>query len=150
MSIPAGWSEAQVAAYTFRAELRAVEEGHHARRLADGRLRVVSHEEPDVAYYLGWTLPRGGVLHVSCTCPSGEHRAYLPVPCKHAALVARRLERERDPACPVEWRDGLWRDRRPAVCRECGAFLDDDGLPIEEHAPTCPIAPPDDPFEGLD
>jgi hypothetical protein len=29
-----------------------------------------------------------------CSCPSGDYRARLPVPCKHAALAARRLERE--------------------------------------------------------
>jgi hypothetical protein len=37
---------------------------------------------------------RGGLLVLGCDCPSGGYRARLPVPCKHAALAARRLERE--------------------------------------------------------
>lgn len=143
------WTEAQVAAYTFRAEIRAIEEGHRTRRLPDGRYRVVSHEEPDVAYYLGWETPRpGAALRVSCTCPSGVHRAALPIPCKHAALVARRLE-SRNEGRLVVWSDGLWRDRRHPTCSECGASCDDHGLVIDEHAPDCPIASPDDPFADL-
>ena len=37
---------------------------------------------------------RFGLLVLRCDCPSGDYRARLPVPCKHAALAARRLERE--------------------------------------------------------
>lgn len=139
---PASWGEAEILAYTLRAELRAVEEGHRAWSTGDG-YRVVSHETPDVDYRLDATLI-GGILRVVCSCPSGVHRPDLPIPCKHAALVARRLERER----AVVWRDGLWRDPTPVVCVDCGATIP-EGAYAPDHAPGCPHRMPDDPFAGL-
>ncbi|HYN18345.1 MAG TPA: SWIM zinc finger family protein, partial [Actinomycetes bacterium] len=54
-----------------------------------------------------------GVLRLGCTCRSGEYRTSLPVPCKHAALAARRLEREG----LARWDDGRWRLRDRAQVR---------------------------------
>jgi hypothetical protein len=47
------------------------------------------------------------VLRFGCSCRSGEYRTSLPVPCKHAAVAARRLEREG----LARWEDGSWRLR---------------------------------------
>lgn len=117
-------------AYALRAEIRAIEEGHKCWADTHGpdTYEVVSHEQPDVRYRLRTThhFP-GSVIRVSCTCPSGVHRAEVPIPCKHAALVARRLER----AGEAEWRDGWWWDTR----------TEDYDETIDGH--------PDDPFEGL-
>ena len=54
---------------------------------------------------------RDGLLVLRCSCPSGDYRARLPVPCKHAALAARRLEREG----LARWDEDLggWSPRRP-------------------------------------
>src|ERR671919_472846 len=78
--------------YGLAAEIRAVEEGHNARVLPDGS---------------GGATRRiaGGLLWFGCTCRSGQYRTSLPVPCKHAALAARRLEREG----LARWDDGRWR-----------------------------------------
>jgi hypothetical protein len=48
-----------------------------------------------------------GELRFGCSCRSGEYRTSLPVPCKHAAVAARRLEREG----LARWEDGSWRLR---------------------------------------
>lgn len=139
---PASWSEAQVAAYTFRAEIRAIEEGHRAWTTGTGypapTFSVVAHDADGVRYDLTAYVKPGHVLRVSCTCPSGLHRAALPIPCKHAALVARRIEREG----AAEWRDGLWHGAGVRTCPEC------DG-PDGDHLATCTHAPPADPFEDL-
>lgn len=85
------------AASLLSAEVRAVEEGHHAR-LAAGCFAVVSDTRPGVTYALrvhGYAGSDG--LYVTCTCPAGRRASTMtrPVPCKHAALVLRRGERER-------------------------------------------------------
>jgi hypothetical protein len=90
--------------YSLAAERRAVEEGHNARVQPDGSILVRSESTPDS--YRVWIRDlRDGVLRFGCTCPSGQYRDTLPVPCKHAALAGRRLERERIAA----WADGHWR-----------------------------------------
>ena len=54
-----------------------------------------------------------GILWFGCTCRSGQFRTALPIPCKHAALAARRLEREG----LARWQDGTWRLRGRAQVR---------------------------------
>lgn len=78
------------------AEVRAIEEGHIARlALERGVLLVTSDSRPGVIYEL---VPEGrnGLLYVTCTCPGAapdDRGAPGDLACKHAALVARRLER---------------------------------------------------------
>jgi hypothetical protein len=92
------------AAYGLAAEVRAVESGHNARVLPDGSILVKSDSEP--GSHRVWVRGvREGTVLIGCTCRSGTHRAYLPVPCKHAALAGRRLERE----SLARWHDGSWR-----------------------------------------
>jgi hypothetical protein len=92
------------AAYGLAAEVRAVESGHNARVLPDGSILVKSDSEP--GSHRVWVRGvRDGTVLIGCTCRSGTHRAHLPVPCKHAALAGRRLERE----SLARWHDGSWR-----------------------------------------
>lgn len=94
-----------IAERNLAAEVRAVEEGHHAFLVErDGRspyVRVVSDVEPGRTYRVTAAAGLGGVWF-GCT-PSGpaldrchgqivsDHPGVTP--CKHAALAARRLER---------------------------------------------------------
>src|ERR671936_810543 len=95
-----GWHPA----YGLAAEVRAVESGHNARVLPDGSILVKSDSEP--GSHRVWVRGvRDGTVLIGCTCRSGTHRSYLPVPCKHAALAGRRLERE----SLARWHDGTWR-----------------------------------------
>lgn len=96
------------AAFAFRAECRAVEEGHRARVADDGSVAVKSDSTDGVTYNVTFAATPDGRVRFGCTCPSGFYRNALPVPCKHAALAARRLERER----LAEWSDGLWTVRQ--------------------------------------
>jgi hypothetical protein len=59
------------------------------------------------------------VLRFGCSCRSGEYRTSLPVPCKHAAVAARRLEREG----LARWEDGGWRLRDRAQVRGARLLL---------------------------
>jgi hypothetical protein len=95
--------------YGLAAEIRAVEEGHNARVLPDGSILVKSESHPG-SYRVSIRGMVDGVLRFGCTCRSGEYRSALPVPCKHAALAARRLEREG----LTRWDDGNWRLRERA------------------------------------
>jgi hypothetical protein len=79
--------------YALAAEVRAVEEGHLARVLPDGSILVKSDSRPG-SYLVRIRRVSDGVIGFSCTCPSGTYRPDRPVPCKHAALAGRRLERE--------------------------------------------------------
>jgi hypothetical protein len=115
-------------AYALAAELRAVEDGHHAWAQPDGTILVKAEStraavpepptaaprlpgieaEPPTRYRVQVEGVEDGLVMLSCTCRSGFHRTHLPVPCKHAALAARRLERE----SLLRW-DGGWRARHP-------------------------------------
>ena len=95
--------------YGLAAEIRAVEEGHNARVMPDGSVLVKAESRPG-NYRVIIRGVDGGTLWFGCSCRSGEHRASLPVPCKHAAVAARRLEREG----LARWDDGLWRLRERA------------------------------------
>lgn len=108
-----------VAAYALRAEVRAVESGRHAWVQDDGSIRVLSETTPDVAYRVTFHAGPGEPIQFACTCASGQHRARLEVPCKHAALAGRRLEREH----LAEWRGGSWFRTGPAVERRLGRCL---------------------------
>jgi hypothetical protein len=81
------------AAYAIACEARGLREGHRARVVDDGSL-LVKASSGDGSYRVRVAGIRDGLLVLRCTCPSGDYRARLPVPCKHAALAARRLERE--------------------------------------------------------
>jgi hypothetical protein len=99
-------------AYGLAAEVRAVEEGHNARVLPDGSILVKAESHPG-SYLVAIRGIADGVLRFRCTCRSGTYRTSLPVPCKHAALAARRLEREG----LARWDDGRWRLRDRAQVR---------------------------------
>jgi hypothetical protein len=106
------------ALYGLAAEVRAVESGHNARVLADGSILVKSDSEP--GSHRVWI--RGlsdDTLVLGCSCRSGAHRGFLPVPCKHAALAGRRLEREG----LARWHDGAWRIGRRAQVRGLRVLL---------------------------
>lgn len=113
------------AAYALAAELRAVEEGHHAWAQPDGSLLVKAEsgeaaaDAIDAGRRMRYRVRVEGVeddlVVLSCTCRSGFHRARLPIPCKHAALAARRLEREG----LLRW-EGGWRPRIPPRVARAG------------------------------
>jgi hypothetical protein len=104
--------------YGLAAEIRAVEEGHNARVLADGSILVKAESHPG-SYRVTIRGIDDGVLRFGCSCRSGEYRAPLPIPCKHAALAARRLEREG----LARWDDGAWRLRERAQVRGARLLL---------------------------
>lgn len=77
------------------AEARAVEEGHHARYDAERHRFLVKSDTSDRTYQLA-AHGAPDLVAFSCTCPAGVRR-HVPagtVPCKHSALIARRLERQ--------------------------------------------------------
>ena len=83
-------------AYTLACETRAVEEGHRAYHTPTGALTVVSDSRPGVTWTVTFHAGTDGTVRFACTCPSGRYRGHRhDVPCKHAALAGRRLERER-------------------------------------------------------
>ena len=104
--------------YGLAAEIRAVEEGHNARVLPDGSILVKAESHPG-SYRVVLRGIDDGVLRLGCSCRSGEYRTSLPVPCKHAALAARRLEREG----LARWEDGTWRLRPRAQVRGARLLL---------------------------
>ena len=104
--------------YGLAAEIRAVEEGHNARVLSDGSILVKAESHPG-SYRVSIRGIDDGVLRFGCTCRSGEYRSSLPVPCKHAAVAARRLEREG----LARWDDGSWRLREQAQVRGARLLL---------------------------
>ncbi len=141
----------------FRAEMRAIEQGHRAFLLGGAcgdqkrsahatrakveevtRLdfKVVSNCRHGLKHYQKAFLQPGNRLPVKidCTCEAGHFRAWGPIPCKHAALVGRRLERDGF----AEWHDGLW--WHPAAWARVQLF-EAETAHVDEH--------PDDPFEGL-
>lgn len=87
---------AAVVARNLGAEVRAVEEGHRCRLDAARSLFLVLSDSGARTYELAAGASVHGYLVVSCTCPAGIKGRQRPagtLPCKHAALVARRLER---------------------------------------------------------
>ena len=104
--------------YGLAAEVRAVEEGHNARVLPDGSVLVKSESHPG-SHRVVLRGIANGVLRFGCTCRSGTYRTSLPVPCKHAAVAARRLEREG----LARWEDGTWRLRDRAQVRGARLLL---------------------------
>ncbi len=115
--------------YGLAAEIRAVEEGHNARVLPDGSILVKAESRPG-SYRVSIRAVADGVLRFGCTCPSGVHRASLPVPCKHAALAGRRLEREG----LARWEDATWRLRERAQARGARLLLAGTVQPRPETA----------------
>ncbi len=119
---------ARYAVYGLAAEIRAVESGHNARVLPDGSILVKSDSQPG-SHRVWIRGVRDGTVLLGCTCRSGTHRAALPVPCKHAALAGRRLERER----LASWHDGTWRLPERAQVRGLRALL---ATTIRRRSPT--------------
>ena len=92
-------SYSNLASFAVNAEVRWVEEGHRAffRSGPDRHFEIVSDSDPGVRYRLSVEARQVGgryLIHVFCNCKSGQNRDHLPVPCKHAAGVARRMVRE--------------------------------------------------------
>lgn len=120
---------------TIAAEARAVEEGHRAW-LEGRRFRIVS-DTTDLRYRVTVTgMTDGGVLF-ACDHPivrgfSDRPTASNPgqLPCKHCAIVARRLEREG----AVEFAPHGW-VLTPEACEAVAEYA-------RRHRPA-------DPFEGL-
>jgi hypothetical protein len=114
------------AAYAIACEARGLREGHRARALDDGSI-LVKASSGDGSYRVRVAGVRDGLLVLRCDCPSGGYRARLPVPCKHAALAARRLEREG----LTRWDDRLggWSPRHhlPARARPVATILSRSG-----------------------
>lgn len=84
------------AEHNLAAECRAVEEGHRCRLDRERGVFLVRSDSRPVTYELRASGVSGYVV-VTCTCPAHRHgtqRSLGTVPCKHAALVCRRLERE--------------------------------------------------------
>jgi hypothetical protein len=128
------------AAYGLAAEVRAVESGHNARVLADGSILVKSDSQP--GSHRVWI--RGvsdDTVMLGCTCRSGTHRTFLPVPCKHAALAGRRLEREG----LARWHDGAWRIGQRAQVRGLRLLL---AGTVGRESPTAAATRPDTPGEA--
>jgi hypothetical protein len=98
--------------FALAAEVRAVEEGHLARVLPDGSILVKADSRPG-SYLVRIRSVRDGVVGFACTCPSGTYRADRPIPCKHAALAGRRLEREG----LASFGGGRWRVRERTALR---------------------------------
>jgi hypothetical protein len=117
--------------YGLAAEIRAVEEGHNARVMPDGSILVKAESHPG-SYRVTIRGLDHGVLRFGCDCRSGQYRTALPVPCKHAALAARRLEREG----LARWDDGSWRLRDRAQVRGARLLL----ARTVHHQPT--LLPP--------
>lgn len=90
--------------YGLRCEVRAVEEGHRAFVKPGGSIKVVSESTPGLSYEVVFAARVTGVIEFGCTCPSGVNRPEKFVPCKHAALAGRRLERQKI----AVWRDQNW------------------------------------------
>lgn len=131
-----------VAERNVAAEARAVEEGHHARVQDDGSVKVTSDTHGDLGkwYRVEYVAHMDGLISFSCR-PGGpmayrdDHLAAssMPgsVPCKHAALAARRLERE-----------GLARYDDNGRWSVDASMLEAIRAKIEAQMP-------EDPFEGL-
>lgn len=115
------------------AEVRGVEEGHHAFLIssvaARAALKVASDTKPGKWYGVNATASPGGPVVFSCE-PFGDH-AYEDdhllltgecgiVPCKHAAVAARRLERAR--LIELDPITGTWLDARPTLAPTTDVF----------------------------
>lgn len=131
-----------VADRTLAAEARAVAEGHRAYLNGDGTLRVVSDTKPGKHYTVRATCGMDEGAGAIFTCDPVGNAAYADdhlhttsrepghTPCKHAAVAARRLEREG----LLRWDAGRW----VATAK------------VADVARTAAQAnQPDDPFEGL-
>lgn len=129
-----------VAERNIDAEVRGVEEGHRAFVQDDGSIEVISdthHEKQYRVTYRASTID--GLVSFECKpkgnrCYKDDHLATSPRPglvgCKHAAIAARRLEREG----LITLFEGIW-------------FVTEDVLAIERARIAAML--PADPFEGL-
>lgn len=87
--------------YATRAEVRGVESERKAWKIDESTYEVLSESRHGVRYrVLRSGRQPGAWIILTCSCPAGQHAqarregAARMVPCKHAALVGRRLERE--------------------------------------------------------
>lgn len=89
------------------AEARAVEAGAYAIMQEDGSFRVRSFSRADVRHIVHPEIVKmveDWAVRFRCSCESGTSRPGELVPCQHAALVGRRLERDGW----AVWRGGYW------------------------------------------
>lgn len=106
---------------TLDAEVRAVTEGHRAFLTEDPRkVKVVADEFSEIVEggYRVTLCVTVGLIAFYCDHPQkaglGERPAITApgtIPCKHAALAARRWEREGK----AVWREGLWYSTEPQL-----------------------------------
>lgn len=80
-----------------RSEVRAVERGRNARIARDDEGRIVGFDVHSDTHHRSYRVTIVGAsslaTYFGCNCPSGIHRPGQPVPCFHAAAVARSLAR---------------------------------------------------------
>lgn len=103
---------------SIRAEARAVEEGHKTRIVEGGAVQVVSDSRPGLHYRVEF-IGVGDLVRFVCDHPIVLELSDQPcvggdglLGCKHAALAARRLERE---GIAYFDDDGWWRPTAWAV-----------------------------------
>jgi hypothetical protein len=115
---------------TLDAEVRAVEEGHHARLTGDGRRFSVKSDVADWTYHVR-IVAVGGTVVFECDhvrrfdADAQPERTF--VPCKHGALCARRLARQGI----LRWESGRWLPTAQALAGAGSSQSGDpfDGLP---------------------
>lgn len=117
------------------AEARAVESGAHAIQNPDGSFRVRSASRKGVTYRVVPAMIAQGsawIVRFECECESGRARPSDPVPCWHAALVGRRLER----IGWASWTSGFWFATEIALVA-CGLALPKP--PAKKVKGRCPV-----------
>lgn len=97
--------------YIARCEERALRDGLAAYNLLNGTYQVMATTGGGGTYTVlpllghGDQTEDGFRARFACTCPAGQHmQVRVAVPCKHAACVARRLEREH----ALKWSPSGW------------------------------------------
>ena len=80
-----------VAAYELRACMRVINHDAWVLREVRDDTWMVSSATLEGRFYNLAVYRNGDNLLIRCTCPSGKYRRHLPIPCKHAALVAADL-----------------------------------------------------------
>lgn len=80
--------------FVARARERAQNERHQARWQTDGSQTVRSESIPGERWEQHFEITPGNAIWFHCTCPSGQFRGHLLVPCKHATRWGDRMVRD--------------------------------------------------------